>query len=92
MDKNLAPSGYGAFLEALKNRIRETRVRTTLSANRELILLYWGIGRDILSCRKEQGWGAKVIDRLAHPGPAACLPPPLWVHRQGSPLGATVRC
>ncbi len=38
MDKNLAPSGYGAFLEVPKNRIRETQVRAALSANRELIL------------------------------------------------------
>jgi len=28
-------------------------------------LLYWGIGRDILARQKEQGWGAKIIDRLA---------------------------
>ncbi len=30
------------------------------------MLLYWQIGRDILSRQAEQGWGAKVIDRLAH--------------------------
>ena len=28
--------------------------------------LYWQIGRDILERQAEQGWGAKVIDRLAH--------------------------
>ncbi len=65
MDKNLAPSGYGVFLEAVKKRIREIQVRAALSANRKLILLYWSIGRDILTRQKEQGWGAKVIDRLA---------------------------
>jgi len=37
LDKNLAPSGYGAFLEALKKRIRKTQVRAALSANNELI-------------------------------------------------------
>lgn len=30
------------------------------------MLLYWQIGRDILSRQAEQGWGAKVIERLAH--------------------------
>ncbi len=65
MDKNLAPSSYGVFLVALKKRIRETQVRAALSANREMILLYWSIGRDILTRQKEQGWGAQVIDRLA---------------------------
>jgi len=28
-------------------------------------MLYWQIGRDILVSQAEQGWGAKVIDRLA---------------------------
>jgi predicted nuclease of restriction endonuclease-like (RecB) superfamily len=37
-----------------------------LAVNRELVLLYWQIGRDILDRQAEQGWGAKVIDRLAH--------------------------
>ena len=30
------------------------------------MLLYWQIGRDILARQAEQGWGAKMIDRLAH--------------------------
>lgn len=30
-----------------------------------LVLLYWQIGRDILTRQQQQGWGAKVIDRLA---------------------------
>ncbi|MEB2258961.1 PDDEXK nuclease domain-containing protein, partial [Xanthomonas campestris pv. campestris] len=33
---------------------------------RELVGLYWQIGRDILARQAEQGWGAKVIERLAH--------------------------
>ena len=36
-----------------------------LALNRELVLLYWNIGRDVLARQAEQGWGAKVIDRLA---------------------------
>jgi len=34
--------------------------------NAELLQLYWRIGRDILARQAEQGWGAKVIDRLSH--------------------------
>ena len=37
-----------------------------MAVNRELVLLYWEIGRDILARQAEQGWGAKVIERLAH--------------------------
>ena len=59
------PDGYPAFLSGLKVRIREARVRAALSVNRELILLYWEIGRDILQRQQEEGWGAKVIERLS---------------------------
>jgi hypothetical protein len=39
--------GYVALIAELKQRIADTRLRTALSVNRELVLLYWGIGRDI---------------------------------------------
>ena len=35
------------------------------TVNRELVLLYWQIGREILTKQQQQGWGAKVIDRLS---------------------------
>jgi len=60
------PEGYADWLAELKNRIHTARQRATLAVNRELVLLYWQIGRDILSRQAKQGWGAKVIDRLAH--------------------------
>ena len=51
--------------EELKRRIHAAQQRATLAVNRELVLLYWQIGHDILARQAEQGWGAKVIDRLA---------------------------
>ena len=59
------PEGYEAFLKDLKERIRTAQVRAALAVNRELVLLYWSIGRDILTRQKLHGWGAKIIDRLA---------------------------
>jgi predicted nuclease of restriction endonuclease-like (RecB) superfamily len=56
---------YDDFLKGLKERIGSAQVRAALSINRELVLLYWQIGRDILNRQQQQGWGAKVIDRLA---------------------------
>lgn len=58
-------AAYEDFLRALKERIRTAQVRAALSVNQELVLLYWQIGRDILQRQQEQGWGAKVIDRLS---------------------------
>jgi predicted nuclease of restriction endonuclease-like (RecB) superfamily len=60
------PAGYSDWLAELKTRIHSAQQRATLAVNRELVLLYWQIGRDILVRQAEQGWGAKVIDRLAH--------------------------
>lgn len=59
------PEGYRPFLEGLKDRIRRAQLKAALAVNRELVLLYWGLGRDILARQGEQGWGAKVVDRLA---------------------------
>lgn len=59
------PDNYAAFLQTLKERIRTAQVRAALAVNKELVLLYWQIGRDILSRQEQEGWGAKVIDTLA---------------------------
>ena len=61
-----APEGYADWLAELKGRIHTAQQRATLAVNRELVLLYWQIGRDILARQEQQGWGAKVIERLAH--------------------------
>ena len=60
------PEGYADWLADLKGRIHTAQQRATLAVNRELVGLYWQIGCDILARQHAQGWGAKVIDRLAH--------------------------
>ena len=60
------PDGYTDWLGDLKARIHAAQQRATLSVNRELVLLYWQIGREILARQVQQGWGSKVIERLAH--------------------------
>ena len=61
----MPPEGYAEWLADLKSRIHTAQQRATLSVNRELVLLYWQIGQDILARQSAQGWGAKVIERLA---------------------------
>ena len=56
---------YAEFLDGLKQRIRSAQVKAALAVNQELIHLYWQIGRDILTRQAEEGWGSKVIQRLA---------------------------
>ena len=62
---SLLPDDYGAFLDSLKARIQSAQVKAALAVNRELVLLYWQIGCDILARQDRQGWGAKVINQLA---------------------------
>ncbi len=66
MSMETSPStAYKALLADLKRRIQEAQVRAGLAVNRELVLLYWSIGREILVRQEREGWGAKVIDSLA---------------------------
>ncbi|WP_075643984.1 PDDEXK nuclease domain-containing protein [Caballeronia udeis] len=63
--------GYRRWLAELKQRVERTRLRAVTSANRELMALYWQIGREILDRPQRQGWGAGVVDRLARDQKAA---------------------
>lgn len=65
MKRDLLSGDYDHFLHSLKERIRNAQIRTALAVNRELVLLYWQLGQEILVRQREQGWGAKVISRLA---------------------------
>ncbi len=65
MDDHLNSPNYANFLKDLKLRIRTSQLKAALSVNRELILLYLQIGKDILERQDEEGWGSKVIDRLS---------------------------
>lgn len=64
---NLSEMGdsYLEFIEEVKKEIQKQRISVVLNANSTMICLYWNIGRAILQKQKEEGWGAKVIDRMA---------------------------
>jgi predicted nuclease of restriction endonuclease-like (RecB) superfamily len=65
MDDDLKLAGYAELLSDLKARIGSARVRAALAVNRELVELYWHIGREILARQDAEGWGGKVIERLS---------------------------
>ena len=53
------------FLAEIKARVASARTRAILAANSALIGLYWEIGSEILARERGEGWGSRVIDRLA---------------------------
>lgn len=64
-DINPLPTDDAPWLATLKTRIHAAQQRASLAVNRELVSLYWQIGRDILERQRNEGWGAKIIERLA---------------------------
>ena len=59
------PESYASTLGEIKARIRTERLRVVMAANAAMVSLYWDIGKAILERQKNEGWGAKVIDRLS---------------------------
>ena len=59
------PADFPILLKEIKARIQQAQTRAILSANAELIQLYWDIGRMIDRRQKQEGWGAAVIPRLS---------------------------
>lgn len=57
--------GYTEFLGELKSRIWSARSRTARTVNRDLIRLYWDIGKAIVRKQKQFGWGEAVVETLA---------------------------
>ncbi|MFZ4623411.1 MAG: PDDEXK nuclease domain-containing protein [Rhodoferax sp.] len=60
------PADYGEFLSNIKAIVTRERVKAVMSANVAMVLMYWDIGQSILDRQSREGWGARVIDRLAH--------------------------
>ena len=59
------PADYATWFTDLKARIHRERLRVVFASNAVMVLLYWDIGRSILDKQADQGWGSRVIDRLA---------------------------
>jgi hypothetical protein len=85
------PVGYANLLTDLKARVRAAQLRAAVSVNRELILLYWDIGKIIVEAQKTKGYGKQVVERLAvdlqkeFPGTAGFSPQNVWFMRSFYP-------
>ena len=63
--QDVAPVDYAKFVTELKKKIRSAQFKAALAVNRELIRLYWDIGKEIVERKEKDGWGSGVIDRIA---------------------------
>ena len=63
--KTVLPAEYSTFLIELKERIHKAQYAALKAVNKELIALYWDIGKSIVSRQEELGWGKAVVETLA---------------------------
>jgi hypothetical protein len=84
----LATADYRKFIEELKARVTDARISAAGHVNRDLILLYWDIGRAIVEKQKTLGWGESVVEtvaadlRRAFPGARGFSANNVWLMRQ----------
>lgn len=80
--------GYREFLAELTRRVQSARVAAGRAVNRELVTLYWDIGRGIVEKQRTQGWGNAVVEKLGtdlrrkFPGVTGFSSDNLWRMRQ----------
>jgi len=56
---------YKNFLVEIKNKVRSSRLQAALAINREVVSLYWHIGKEIIKLQAKTDWGNKLIDRVS---------------------------
>jgi predicted nuclease of restriction endonuclease-like (RecB) superfamily len=66
MVKDIIPNNYAVLLNEIKQLIRTTQYEALKAVNKELISLYWDIGRMIVERQKKEKWGKSVVERLAN--------------------------
>ena len=58
-------SEYKKWVEALSRRFKQSQIKAAVKVNRELLLFYWSLGKDIVEMKAESRWGSKLIDALS---------------------------
>ncbi len=75
---------YAAWLGALKTRVRSAQLQAAARVNRELIALYWDLGRAIVHAQRDRHYGREIVERVAadlrreFPGMAGFSPLNVW--------------
>ena len=60
------PDDYAVLLSEVKERVRAAQYEALKAVNKELVALYWDIGKLIVERQDREGWGKSVVKRLAN--------------------------
>ncbi len=64
---------YLSFFAEIKERIRHSQYNALKLVNKELIQLYWDIGRMIVEKQQHLGWGKSVVEQLSKDIRRCCI-------------------
>ena len=56
---------YKDWILSVQQRYRQCQMKASTSVNREMLLFYWSLGKDIASLQAESRWGSKVLDQIS---------------------------
>lgn len=56
---------YTSIVADIKKRIAQAQVQASLAVNKELLLLYWSLGKTIVEKQQEHRWGSSFIEKLS---------------------------
>lgn len=62
---NLIDNNYKNWFEGIKQKIKTAQLKVAISANTQLIELYWELATDILQKQDEANWGDAVLEQLS---------------------------
>jgi predicted nuclease of restriction endonuclease-like (RecB) superfamily len=65
MTEIIVKSEYREWLKSLKDQIKSSQIKATVSVNSQLIMLYWDLGRQINEKQEQAQWGSKFIENLS---------------------------
>lgn len=64
--KEIISNNYTTLLKDIKERILQAQYEALKAVNKELISLYWDIGKKIVSQQDKESWGKSVVEKLAN--------------------------
>ena len=57
---------YIEWLETIKTRYAGSQIKAAVQLNREMLLFYWSLGRDIVALESEKQWGSSFYQTLSN--------------------------
>jgi len=62
---NFNKSEYGKFITEIKERVRQAQFDALKTVNKQLISLYWDIGKMIVEKQEKFNWGKSIVENLS---------------------------